>query len=202
MPEKKKGFDNIFDSTANGKTKKAPKSAAAPKNGKAASASALFEPRTVEAAPADVLKTAWKMHENEVLYRKGKEDKVLFFALGAMVAITFGAAFVLGQAATWAWISRLIFRLFFCGVAFGFAFAGSSLIELNRKRMQDLLAMTVKIQETLGLFEEGAIPGSDGAYFPNSYKFVGSMSDDETNYAQLVLKVGAAGAIFVILLLA
>jgi hypothetical protein len=198
MADKKKGFDSIFESTANGKTRRAAKAAANDKNGKPAPA----EPRALELNPLEVLKTAWKTHENEVLYRKAKEDKILFFSVGAMVAVVFGAAIVLGQAQAWWWISRLVFRLVFCGVAFGFAFGSGSLIELNRKRMQDLLAMTVKIQETLGLYEEGAIPGNDGAYYPNSYKFVGSMNDDETNYAHLVLKVGAAGAIFVILLLA
>ena len=199
MPAKKKGFDDIFASTANGKEKKAAKVAVANgKNGKPAP----VELRALESNPLEVLKTAWKTHENEVLYRKAKEDKILFFSVGALVAVVFGATIVLGDAQAWVWISRLIFRLVFCGVSFAFAFAGGSLIELNRKRMQDLLAMTVKIQETLGLYEEGAIPGNDGAYYPNSYKFVGSMNDDETNYAQLMLKVGAAGAIFVILLLA
>jgi hypothetical protein len=114
-----------------------------------------------------------------------------------------GAAFTLGagRALEWHWLAKFIFRLFFVGLAFGLAFAVNSLVELNRKRLQDVLAMIVKIQEALGLFAEGAIPGSDAAFFPNTYKFVASLNDDETNYAQMILKVAAGAAMFTILLL-
>lgn len=197
MADKKKGFDSIFESTA-GKKKPAAK-AKTPAKKKAAPA---IEKVVPAADPGQTLHAAWQMHENEVLYRKAKEDRVLIFSVLTLVAVVFGTAFVLAAGKEWYWISRLIFRLFFCGVAVGFAFAGSALIELNRKRMQDLLSMIVHIQETLGLYEDNTIPGSDGAFFPNTYKFIGSMNDDETNYAQMVLKVATAGAIFVILLLA
>jgi hypothetical protein len=151
-----------------------------------------------------VLHTAWRTHENEALYRKGKEDRILVAMIGLLAAITLGAAFALGagRALEWHWIAKLIFRLFFVGAAFGVAFAGTALIELNRKRLQDVLAMIVKIQETLGLFADRGVPGCDSAFFPNTYKFVGSMNDDETNYAQMILKVAAGAAMFAILLLA
>lgn len=200
MANKKNGFDTIFESTTGKKTKKKqPAKAAAPPAPKAVETPAA---NGIECSPADILKTAWVAHENEVLYRKGKEDRVLIFSTSILVALVLGAALVLGQAQGWYWLSRFIFRLFFCGAAFGVALAGNALVELNRRRMQDLLAMTIKIQESLGLYEEGSIPGADGAYFPNTYKFVGSMNDDETNYAQMILKVAGAAAIFVILLLA
>ncbi|HPM76593.1 MAG TPA: hypothetical protein PK961_05835 [bacterium] len=206
MANQKNGFDTIFESTAGKKTKKSapvkkvekkPAASPAPKTVEAPVANG-----SIECAPADILKTAWKTHENEILYRKSKEDRVLVFSTSVLVALVLGAALVLGQALEWHWISRFIFRLFFCGAAFGAALAGNALVELNRRRMQDLLAMTIKIQESLGLYEEGRIPGADGAYFPNTYKFVGSMNDDETNYTQMILKVAGAAAIFVILLLA
>jgi len=202
MPKKKEGFDNIFASTAPAKNNnnKAKKAGAAPEAKPAARPEAK---RIWEANPLKVLKAAWTTHESEVLYRKAKEDRLLIFSVALLIAVVFGAAYVLGTGRALAWhtLSKLIFRLFFVGAAFGVAFAFSSLIELNRKRLQDLLSMIVKIQESLGFFEEGAIPGSDGAFFPNTYKFIGSMNDDETNYAQMIVKVTAGAAMIVILLL-
>ncbi|NLH48565.1 MAG: hypothetical protein GX444_08165, partial [Myxococcales bacterium] len=153
--------------------------------------------------PLAVLRTLWTTHENEALYRKGKEDRMLVFTVGLLVAVVFGAAFVLsaGRALDWHWLSRLIFRLFFVGIAFAITFAGNALIELNRKRLQDVLAMIVKTQEALRLFADGAIPGSDGAFIPNTYKFLGSINDDETSYAQMIMKVAAAAAALTIFLL-
>jgi len=204
MANKKNGFDDIFKATSKpGKGKKAPakKKAAAKQKAapKVAAAPAADNGLTVD--PALVLHNAWQTHENEILYRKEKEDKLLFFAVGALVILVFGAAYVMANAGDWFRFSRFVFRLFFAGIAFGAAFAGGALIELNRKRMQDLLSMVVKIQEKLGLYDEAGIPGNDGAFFPNTYKFIGSINDDETNYSQMILKVAGAAAIFVILLL-
>ena len=61
--------------------------------------------------------------------------------------------------------------------------------------------MIVKIHESFGFFKEGEYPTGNGAYFPNTYKFVGSINDDETNYAQLILKIASVGAVVAILLL-
>lgn len=196
-PKKKNGFDDIFKPTA------ATRKEAAPKTTKAKAAPAPRQLERLAVDPAAVLQTAWSNHEREVLYRKAKEDKLLLCSVGMLVALVFGAAYVLGSARLldWYWISKFVFRLFFVALAFGVAFAGNALLELNRKRLQDVLAMIVKIQENLRLFEEGAVPGSDGAFFPNTYKFIGSMNDDETNYAEMILKVSGAAAVFVVLLL-
>lgn len=208
--KKKKGFDDIFAPTAPPKAAAA-KRAAKPKAPAAAPAAPTPQPSAPAAVaapgfapdPQAVLQTLWVTHEHEALYRKGKEDRLMVFAVGLLVAVVFGAAFVLGagRALDWHWLSRLIFRLFFVGVAFGVTFAANSLVELNRKRLQDVLAMIVKTQETMGLYADGVIPGADGAYIPNTYKFLGSINDDETSYAQMIMKVAAVAAAFTILLL-
>jgi hypothetical protein len=218
-PKKKAGFDDIFAETTadTGKKKPAKKAAKASPKKTAAKASPPKAAAKIVAAAAPmatasdrltvdtgaVLQTAWTNHEQEVLYRKGKEDRLLMFSVAILAILTLGAAYVLGSARLldWWWLSKFVFRIVFVVLGLGIAFAGNALIELNRKRLQDVLAMVVKIQENLGLFAEGAVPGSDGAFFPNTYKFIGSINDDETNYAQMLLKVAAAAAALTILLL-
>jgi hypothetical protein len=200
-PKKKEGFDDIFAATADAaaETKKRG-------NGRKGEPAAAPAPAAAAAFSVDlgaVLQTAWSNHEREALYRKAKEDRLLTFSLGLLAAIVFGAAVVLGagRALDWNWIAKLIFRGASAAFVVAVTFALSAMIELNRKRLQDVLAMIVKIQEALHLFDDGAFPGADGAFLPNTYKFVGSMNDDETNYAQMILKVAAGAVIGTILLL-
>ncbi|MDP8224650.1 MAG: hypothetical protein P9L99_14915 [Candidatus Lernaella stagnicola] len=206
-PKDNEGFDDIFASTAKKPKKKATKKKApATKSAPKKVVSAAVPSRKTEKLAADptaVLQTAWTNHKQEVLYRKAKEDRLLVFTVSVLIALTAAVAYLLhgSRLLDWSGFYRFIMHLFFAGVVLGVAFAGNALMELNRKRLQDVLAMIVKIQESLGLFDEGAVPGSDGAFFPNTYKFVGSMNDDETNYAQMILKVSAAAAAFTILLL-
>ncbi|MCZ7584119.1 MAG: hypothetical protein M5R36_12700 [Deltaproteobacteria bacterium] len=100
------------------------------------------------------------------------------------------------------WFCGLLFKLFFASMSGLAGFTAAAMVELNRTRLQDLLAMIVKIQESFDLFVEGAYSKDGGAYLPNTYKFVGSINDDETNYAVLVLKLGAVVAAIGVLLLA
>jgi len=200
----KAGFDDIFTPTTGkakeskkGKTEKAAAAPpAAPRMERAAKAGSLA------VDPAALLLGAWANHEAEALYRKGKEDRLLCLTLALLVALLFGSAWLLlsAKAAGWLWFARFVFRIVAVVVAFAIAFAGNALIELNRKRLQDVLAMIVKIQDSLRLFEDNAIPGADGSFYPNTYKFIGSANDDETNYAQMIVKIGGAMAVVVILL--
>jgi hypothetical protein len=197
-PKKKEGFDDIFTATA-----EAPKEVKKPARANGVKPEPRPAPKpgfTVDLGA--VLQTAWSNHEREALYRKAKEDRLLVYSLSLLAVLAFGAAIVLGmdRLLMFGWLGKLIFRVICAGFAAGVAFAATALIELNRKRLQDVLAMIVKIQDALRLFEEGAIPGSDGAFFPNTYKFVGSMNDDETNYAQMIVKI-AAGAVIVTIIL-
>lgn len=141
-----------------------------------------------------VLKTLLKNHEAEVLYRKAKEDRMLVMGLFLVALLTIGA-FVTRAAAGGAgcgWFYCLVYRSFFAGVIGVAGFSAAAMIELNRTRLQDLLAMIVKLHESFELFTEGAF--GPGSYLPNTYKFIGSINDDETNYSLLVLKVGSVVA--------
>jgi len=147
-----------------------------------------------------VLKVLLMDHEGEALYRKGKEDKLLIAGIFLGLVVAIGGMIVLAMDVSMHWFWRFIFRLFFAGSAALVCFAASALIELNRKRLQDVLSTVVRIQEKFGLFDDGAFSGSDGSFLPNTYKFIGSQSDDETNYAQLILKVTAfAGAVAILI---
>lgn len=203
----KAGFDDIFASTApqgkEPKKGKAEKQAVAAPVPPAPPTERLAKTGALQIDPAALLLGAWANHEAEALYRKGKEDRILCLTLALLVALLFGSAWLLLSAklAGWSWFARFVFRIVAALGVFAFAFAGNALIELNRKRLQDVLAMIVKIQDSLRLFEENAIPGADGSFYPNTYKFIGSSNDDETNYAQMILKIGGAAAIVVMLIL-
>jgi hypothetical protein len=225
MPAKE-DMDSIFESTgAKGKKAakkpakkkspaKKPAKKAAPKKTavKKAPAKAASDAKQAPAAKVDTadalnidrfsaLSTVLHNHEAEALYRKGKEDRVLVLSCGLLAALVLGIMIVLATDVTSGWFGRLILKLFFAGGAALVGLAGSSILELNRKRLQDVLAMIVKIHESFGLFSEGTYPTGNGAYFPNTYKFIGSINDDETNYAQLMIKIASAGAVIAILLL-
>ena len=151
-----------------------------------------------------MLQTAWANHEREALYRKGKEDRLLLFTLAALLALVLGGAAILaaGRALDWHWFGKLVFPPDFRRFGpLAWPWPVMPCSNSNRRRLQDVLAMIVKLQDSLHLFKEGAFPGSDGPFFPNTYKFIGSINDDETNYAQMILKVSTATAIFVLLLL-
>ena len=213
----KENFDSIFEDTKKGKKKAAPKKAAvkkspvkkaagkaapkvADKGVKAASKAGIVQ-QPLEVDHFNALTTVLHNHEAEALYRKGKEDKVLVWSLGILAVLVFGVMVVLTAGVATTWFGRWIIRLFFAGAAALAGVSAGSLIELNRKRLQDVLDMIVKILESFGFFMEGEYPTGNGAYFPNTYKFIGSINDDETNYAQLIIKIATVGAVVAILLL-
>ncbi len=221
----KEDFDSIFDDTKGKKKKTTKKKGKAKKvvpKKTAAKKSVAKKATTKKAATKKVVQSAKKApvqeplkidrftalstvlhnHEAEALYRKGKEDKILALSLFAFGVLIFGVMMVFAVDNTFGWFGSLILRLFFAGCAALVGLAGSSMVELNRKRLQDLLAMVVKIHESFGFFREGAYPTGNGPYFPNTYKFIGSINDDETNYAQLIIKIASAGAVVAIMLLA
>lgn len=227
MPAKE-DFDSIFDDTKSkkkpaSKTKKAAvKKAAAKKKPvkktaakagsnkaptkKAASQAKGATKKAVVQEPLKIdrfsaLKTILKNHESEAMYRKSKEDRILVLSCLLLAAVVFGVMIVLSTNVSIGWFGRMIIRLFFAGTAALVGLSAGAILELNRKRLQDILAMIVKIQESFELFKEGAYPTGNGPYFPNTYKFIGSINDDETNYAQLIIKVAAAGAVVAVLLL-
>lgn len=224
MPAKE-DFDSIFDDTkkkkkssskANKSTaKKAPAKKTASKKAAGRQAASAKEATAKSATKAiksivqeplkidrfETLKTILKNHEAESLYRKGKEDKILVLSCMLLAVLVFGIMIVLSIDVSIGWFGRMILRLFFAGTAALVGLAAGSILELNRKRLQDLLAMIIKIQESFELFKEGAYPTGNGPYFPNMYKFIGSINDDETNYAQMIIKMATAGAVVAILLL-
>lgn len=205
---KKAGAKGIGKKAAVKKTasKKAASKKVAPKQ-VAAKSAPKAQPAAVapslEVNQFKALTTVLKNHEAEALYRKGKEDRILVLSCALLASLVFGVMIVLSPKVLGdsSWFGRTFFRLFFAGGAALVGLAGGSILELNRKRLQDVLAMTVKIHESLGFFTEGMFPTANGAYFPNTYKFIGSINDDETNYAQMIVKVAAAASVFAILLL-
>jgi len=177
--------DSIFDSTGEkkspGKTARAAKTAVVP-----------GVTDSVGVNKFEVLNSLLKTHEAEVLYRKGKEDRLLITGLALVAAIAIGAFMIRATGVhSTGWFYSLIFRTLFAVLAGLAGFTAAAMVELNRTRLQDLLSMIVKIHESFGLFVDGAYSEDGGAYLPNTYKFVGSINDDETNYAVLVLKLGS-----------
>jgi len=214
----KKNFDSIFEDTKGKSAKKAPAKKAAKKapakkaeQTQAAPAAAVAEPKPQAKAPEvkapfevdkfKALNTILKNHEQEALYRKGKEDRILSLACGLLAALIFGSMLVLNTDVTGGWFGRLVFRVFFAGAAGLVGVSAGAMIELNRKRLQDILATIVDIHEAFGFFKAGEFTARKEAFFPNTYKFIGSINDDETNYAQLVIKVVSVAAVVAILIL-
>jgi hypothetical protein len=149
-----------------------------------------------------VLNTLLKNHEAEALYRKRKEDRLLATGLGLIVLIAIGAFLIRAMCAGYSgngWFYSLIFRSFFAVMIGVTGFSAAAMIELNRTRLQDILALIVKIQEKFGLFKSGEY--DEDALLPSPYKFIGSINDDETNYALLMLKAGAFIAAVAVFLL-
>ncbi|MBZ0272169.1 hypothetical protein K8I61_09035 [bacterium] len=143
-------------------------------------------------------------HANEILYRKTKEDRLFILGLSLVAAIAASAFLIRGLSGcgSGGWFFCLVYKGFFALVTLAVGFTSAAMVELNRTRLQDLLAMTVKIHDSLDLFEDGAYAKDGGAFLPNTYKFVGSINDDETNYVVLVLKLGAVAAAAAVLFLA
>jgi hypothetical protein len=211
----KEDFDSIFEDTkskakkkpAKKAVKKVAKKAVKPVGAKKVSPAKVAAPAKPE--PADdfkvdrfaALSATLSHHEAEALYRKGKEDKILVLACGLLTALTIGIMLVLTTDTVSGGFGKFILRVFFAATVGLVGLSASSMIELNRKRLQDLLAMIVKIQDTFGFFKEGAYPTENGSYFPNTYKYVGSINDDETNYAQMIVKIASVGAVIAVLIL-
>ncbi|MCC6157110.1 MAG: hypothetical protein IT350_03595 [Deltaproteobacteria bacterium] len=209
-----KGFDSIFDATEtkSAKTARARKTAAktsTPAGAPAAPSTEAkpengngngFEPYDIDRF--SVVKTLLKTHEDEVIYRKSKEDRLLITGISLVAGVAIGAFLIralCGATCTGSWIYSLLFRLFFAGMVGLTGFTIAAMMELNRTRLQDLLAIVVKIHEQFRLFDDGVYDNSGSAFLPNTYKFVGSINDDETNYALLVLKVASVvTAVFVL----
>ncbi len=214
-----KGFDSIFDATEtkSAKTARARKTVAKSATAPAASTAAKaaepkpengngngngngFEPYDLDRF--SVVKTLLKTHEDEVIYRKSKEDRLLITGISLVAGVAIGAFLIralCGTACSAGWFYSLLFRLFFAGMVGLTGFTIAAMMELNRTRLQDLLAIVVKIHEQFRLFDDGVYDNSGSAFLPNTYKFVGSINDDETNYALLVLKVASVvTAVFVL----
>ncbi len=196
-----KNLDSIFEPTKDKKTtKKAPS-----KKAKAKAVVKASDGGTgggFEVNKFKVLNTLLKNHEAEVLYRKQKEDKLLVAGLGLVVLMSVGAFLIRALCAGYAgngWFYSLIFRTFFAAMIGVTGFSAAAMIELNRTRLQDVLAMIVKIQEKFGLYKGGEY--DEDAFLPSPYKFIGSINDDESNYALLMLKVGAVVAAVAVFLL-
>jgi hypothetical protein len=207
-----KKLDSIFDAT-NGKkaVKPRPAPSAAPSAAKSEPIKKAPPPPAPPSGGDDlsinkfkVLTTLLKTHEQEALYRKSKEDRLFMLGLALVTAVAVGAFMVratCGGGLGCGWFYSLVYRTFFSVMTGMIGFTIAAMIELNRTRLQDLLAMIVKIQESFKLFDDGAYAKDGGAYLPNTYKFIGSINDDETNYFVLVLKVGsivAAVALFIL----
>lgn len=203
----KENFDSIFDDTKKGAKKKSAKKAAVKKTVKPAAkkvkpaAVVQTGPEPLQVDRFGALSAVLHNHEAEALYRKGKEDRVLVLSCALLAALIFGVMILLAIDTVSGWFGRFVLRLFFAGSAALVGVAAGSILELNRKRLQDLLSMIVKIHESFGFYKEGMYPTGNGAFFPNTYKFIGSINDDETNYAQLIVKIASVGAVVAILLL-
>lgn len=211
-----KGFDSIFDATdaKSAKTARARKTVAKSATAPTAPAAAKsaepkpengngngngFEPYDIDRF--SVVKTLLKTHDAEVIYRKTKEDRLLIAGISLVAGVAIGAFLIraLCGGCAGSWIYSLLFRLFFAGMVGLTGFTIAAMMELNRTRLQDLLAIVVKIHEQFRLFDDGVYDNSGSAFLPSTYKFVGSINDDETNYALLVLKVASVvTAVFVL----
>ena len=192
-----KPLDSIFESTGNKKNAEKSKPA-----GKTAEAGGGAEDFVVD--KFKVLNTLLKTHEQETLYRKTKEDRLFIVGLALITAVAVGAFMIRATSidgVAGKWFYSLLFRTFFAVVTGAIGFTISAMVELNRTRLQDLLAIIVKIHESFHLFDDGAYAKDGGAYLPNTYKFIGSINDDETNYSVLVLKVGSVAAAIAVFLL-
>ena len=194
-----KNLDSIFEPTKSKSTakKKAPSKAKTVAKTDDGGTGGGFEINRFK-----VLNTLLKNHEAEVLYRKHKEDKLLATGLALVALISVGAFLIRALCAGYAgtgWFYSLIFRSFFAAMIAVTGFSAAAMIELNRTRLQDLLALIVKIQEKFGLYKGGEY--EQDAFLPSPYKFIGSINDDETNYALLMLKAGAVIAAVAVFLL-
>ncbi len=213
-----KGFDSIFDAT-DAKSAKSARARRTTAKSTPPAASAASAAHAAEAKPANgngngngfepyeldrfsVVKTLLKTHEDEVIYRKTKEDRLLITGISLVAGVAIGAFLIraLCGGCAGSWIYSFLFRVFFSLMVGLTGFTIAAMMELNRTRLQDLLAIVVKIHEQFRLFDDGVYDKSGSAFLPSTYKFVGSINDDETNYALLVLKVASViTAVFVLL---
>jgi len=190
MADKK--LDDIFEPT--GAKPAAAKAAKAAKNGakaaeKTAEAAPAQQPAALDASPFAVLKLLFREHGAEALYRRGREERAVLLSCALCGLLALIAAIVFGgpwNEAGWLW--RLIFKLLLIAAAFLVASSGSKLIEVNRKRLQDLLGLQVKLANRLRLYEEGAYLPDGEPLYPGAFKFLGSLADDETNIGSLLVK--------------
>ncbi|MCB9477285.1 MAG: hypothetical protein H6683_03655 [Deltaproteobacteria bacterium] len=182
--------------------------AVAKRQAAAASKAAVAEAKSGEFEPVDinrmqVLGDILQTHYQEALYRKGKEDRLLTLGLALITAVAL-SAFLIRAFLTvdpGGWLYSLVFRTAFAVVIALTGFAVASMVELNRTRLQDVFAMIVKVHESLRLFDDNVYNKGGGSYLPNTYKFVGSFNDDESNYAIITLKLGSViGALAVFIL--
>ncbi|MDP8254482.1 MAG: hypothetical protein P9M14_01910 [Candidatus Alcyoniella australis] len=194
MSDKK--LDDIFESTAP-KKKAGAKKAAAKKTAAQKTAAKSVKADPAVAAQADaldipqfsVLKMLFLAHNEEVLYRRAREERAMILccalcgALALLAVIAFGGPW---GVAGWFW--RLVFKVLLIAGVFMAASSGSKLIEVNRKRLQDLLGLQVKISNILRLYDEGTYADEKDPLYPGTFKFLGSLADDETNIGSLLIK--------------
>ena len=140
-------------------------------------------------------------HHGEMLFRRAKEDRVLIWGSALIVAVTLAGGVVFYGNTTVAWFSRLVLKLALClGIGL-IAFYASGLLESNRKKMRENMALIVKINEALGLFKGGMYDRTDEPFYPESYRVAASECEDETNSKTLFLKGMAIFAVIVVLFL-
>ena len=198
---KDKKFDDIFESTEPAAAKKAPaRKAARPEDDAPAPAKPVADLAIDKFA---ALNSALTAHHEEVLQRKAREDRYLFWSTGLtaafLVFVAFGALYG-GHSASW--MVRILVRLLLAGGAIGNLVFTTGVLESNRRKMRDLMGVVVKLNDRLGFFTPGMYDESEESFYPNTYKFAGSEAEDETNKKALFLKGMTAVAVLVILFLA
>lgn len=201
MAEKKK-FDDIFENTA-GKKKPATKTAKI-------AAKTTAAPRNVAAKKAGdgaivvdkfkALDSALLAHCNEANECRTREDRFFVWSTALNVAVILAAMLALYGNADVGWFGRLALKLLLCGGVAVNAVFTSGVLESNRKQLGDLLGIITKINERLGFFKPGTYDDSSESFYPNSYKFAGTDSEEEANLKTLFVKGLAGFAVFVILL--
>jgi hypothetical protein len=199
---KDRKFDDIFAPTGAATTRKAP----ARKRPESATPAAAATPVPPADDPCldrdDALLAALTAHHGEVLQRKAREDRFLFWSTGLTAALVVVALLVFRGAPEGSWLARLVLKLVLAAGAVANLLFTTTLMENNRKKTRDLMGVVVKLNERLGFFTPGIYDASEEPFYPNAYKFAGSEAEDETNVKALFLKGMAGFAVLVIVLLA
>jgi hypothetical protein len=196
---KERKFDDIFAATGAAAPRKAPAR-------KRAAPAPAAQPETPAEDPCvdrdDALLAALTAHHGEVLQRKAREDRFLFWSTGLTAAFVVVALAVFYGDHSVSWLVRIGIKLLLAAGVVGNLLFTTSLMENNRKKVRDLMGVVVKLNERLGFFTPGVYDDSEEPFYPNAYKFAGSEAEDETNLKAMFLKGMAGFAVLVIVFLA